>query len=348
MRAWAEALLLLAIGAAGLALSQSEAYVRLMNPTYRPVTAAGGVLVLLMGTALLFRPRRHAGASALLVFLVFLVVAVAGRPLAPGVAPAVPFGGSDLPAPSREGYAPLRVEHLFEDLREEGGAVEDGRYVFEGLVYRTPALDAEGSFILLEPMMACCLADAIALGVRVRSRGPLPETDSWVYAFGDLRRLAEPIVTPRFRAGAILFTNVSSTRVVEAAEVVPHRALLPDVAGVLPAERCGRFREALASSDLAEPLRGEGPFTVFALLDAVLEDLDPEERRARLGDYVVPRLLTKADLYDEERLVTLSGRELRVEVSNGRVFIEGARILFGDQLARNGIVHVVHPPWPPR
>lgn len=357
LRPTLEALVLLAMGLGSLALSTHEAYTRLMNPSFRWVTVVGAVLLTLMGLVLLVRPRRQAGPFALIVFLVFFGVLALGTPLAPGVSPTMPMAGAGMPAIEREGYDELKVESLFETIQVEGHAVEEGRYVVKGFVYRRPELDAENTFILLEPMMACCLADAIALGVRVKTSAPLPDPDAWVYAFGQLRRLETPIATPRFRIGAILFTNVSRMHVVDADEVLPFRALLPNVVDRIPAERCARFRAALAETGLSEILRGEGPFTLFVPLDLTFERLGEEdaarlfspqgraELRERLEAFIVPGYHSKNDLFALDTLTTLSGRTLSIEAVNGRLTVEGARILFGDQPAKNGVLHLVHPGW---
>ena len=133
--------------------------------------------------------------------------------------------------------------------------------------------------------------------------------------------------------------------------ITSFRSLLPDVFETTSAERCAWFRQALVAHGLAPELRGEGPLTIFAPVDLSFEQL-PAPRRSALStrdleDFVVRGSYTKKDLLALETLTTLSGRALRVEVDalSGVLRIEGARILFGDQMARNGVVHLVYPGW---
>ncbi len=118
-------------------------------------------------------------------------------------------------------------------------------------------------------------------------------------------------------------------------------------------------RGALEATGLAEELRGEELFTVLAPLDAAFDAFVREEvkavsdpdRRGRLRNYLEGFLLRglrlKEDLLEQSSLEAMSGRILPIEVINGKLRIAGARILFGDQSARNGVVHIVNPAWLP-
>lgn len=355
VRALLEAVLLLAMGLGSVGFALLGSYEQLMNPDFRAITVAGGVLLALLGAVLLRHPRREAGPAALLVLLVLVAVMAIGRPFAP-VGGAAAFGVERPPALAREGYEPLETRALFASIDEEA-EVADGTYVLSGSVHRSEAMDAEGEFILFEPRMACCLADALALGVRVKTSAPLPAAKTWIYVYGTLRTLDEPVTIPRIRFGAVIFTNVSRVHLLAADQIVSFRSLLADVAQSVPEKRCAVFRDALESTGLAEDLRREGSFTVFVPLDLAFERLPaarraalfaPENRarlRTLLESFVVAGAHYERDLFEVDSLTTLSGRTLRVEAVNGRLRIEGARVLFGDQIARNGVLHVVHPAW---
>ena len=69
--------------------------------------------------------------------------------------------------------------------------------------------------------------------------------------------------------------------------------------------------------------------------------------RRYLESFVMRGAVSRSDLMDRKTIETLSGRTLSVVIDNGRPFIEGARILFADQVGRNGLVHIVHPAWAP-
>lgn len=342
LRGLVETLALLGIGLGCLWFAWAGPYERLMNPAFRGVTIAGGLLVTLMGAVLYVRPRPRAGPGAALVFAALFAVVLLGRPFAAGVSPLLEAAQQRPATVEREGYPPLEPRDLFSTLDAEVDDVAEGTYVLAGLVHRTEALDAQGVFVLLDPLIACCLADALALGVRVRSDA-LPDAGTWQYVYGALRILDAPVVTPRFRVGAIVFSNVSRVHEVVADDIVSFQSLLEDVYEKIPEDHCGRFRESLEASGLGDRLRsGKGPLTVFAPLDLGLDDgaasIDPR-------DFVVEGRLTKESLFGVDTLEALSGRMLSVEVRNGRVLVEGARILFADSRGRNGLVHIVHPAW---
>ena len=48
-------------------------------------------------------------------------------------------------------------------------------------------------------------------------------------------------------------------------------------------------------------------------------------------------------LHGETSLETIHGENLGVETVNGKVRVEGARLLFKDVRARNGMLHLVYP-----
>lgn len=354
-----EALLLVAFGVAALVFAEGPRYTALMNPSFRWVTLAGAALLTSLGLVLLLRPRRVPGRSALLAFGVLAGLVVLGRPDRV-------IGGSlqppDVgPALTREGYDPLLIEALFHTLSEEKEDVPEGKVVVQGRVHRILQPDGTTLQVLLYPKVACCLADALAYAVRLDlpASGDVPPDASWVYVFGDLRRAPVPIETPPFRVGAIAYTVVSRGYRLEAGEIVDYRALLEDLTTHIPEAQCGAFRRALEATGLQEMLEGDGPYTVFAPINSVFlrqirtlandgtEEVDAPRLRRYLESFVVRGSLSRSDLIDRKTIETLSGRTLSIVIDNGRPLVEGSRILFADQLGRNGLVHIVHPAWAP-
>lgn len=362
-----EALLLLALALGALVFAAGPRYTVLMNPSFRWVTLTGAALVVGMGIAVLRVPRRVRNRGALLAFSALVLIVALGRPYEAQGISIVPPDAS--PALAREGYDELFLESLFKTLSEEARDVPAGHYVAQGRMHRLPAADGPDRFVLLCPKVACCLADAVAYAVHLDlPAGDPPHEDApWVYVYGTLRRLDDPLDTPPFRVGAISFTAVSRHYVLAADEIVDHRALLEDVTAKIPAGPCGAFREAIRVTGLVEVLRGPGPFTVFAPLDSTFlrllrenarahahdttttgsDSIDATRLRRYLESYVVRGRLLRRDLLDRQAIQTVSGRSLVVEVVDGRPLVEGASILFADQVGRNGVVHVLHPAWPP-
>ena len=114
---------------------------------------------------------------------------------------------------------------------------------------------------------------------------------------------------------------------------------------------------ALSAADLVAPLKGAGPFTVFAPTDAAfaklpagtIETLLKPENKARLAEilkyHVIPNVsLTSAKITRMPLafpLKTLEGRGVRLGVSNGHVRVNNANVIIPDVLASNGVIHVI-------
>ena len=357
MNARAHGTLLLLMGLASGWFAWGENYALLMNPMFRWVTLTGAVMVTVLGLALVLSGGR-ASRFALITFAGFFLLVAWARPHEGGVAPML-APPNDGPGAEREGYTPIRAEVLFDAIDTEAKDVPAGKLRLRGFVKRLPELDARGEFILLEPMMACCLADAIAMGVRVKSPTPdLPPDEAWVYAFGVLDPLDPPRPVPAFRVGAILFNAVSRTHQFLADEVVGYESLLPSLLEKIPADRCSFFLELLTLSGFEETIRADGPFTVLAPVDAAFGRWTKEQRDEARSDpelaheivsaCILPGRHTTPKLHEREDpliapLDTSVHTHLTVVSVNGRIEIGNARVLFGDMLCRNGVLHLVHP-----
>lgn len=110
---------------------------------------------------------------------------------------------------------------------------------------------------------------------------------------------------------------------------------------------------ALKAAGLVETLQGEGPFTVFAPSDAAfarlpagtLESLlaDREALAAILTFHVVPGRVTAADIVQAGGATprTVNGQPLDIQLRDGTVFVNGARVVTADVGASNGVIHVI-------
>lgn len=98
------------------------------------------------------------------------------------------------------------------------------------------------------------------------------------------------------------------------------------------------FNSGIIASSLEEVLSGFGPFTVFAPSDlafgklesGVIENLLKPENKMRLADllnqHIVSGKLNFKDLKDGEKLKTVSGKELSVQVKGDKVSVNDAPI----------------------
>ena len=110
---------------------------------------------------------------------------------------------------------------------------------------------------------------------------------------------------------------------------------------------------AVEAADLAETLKGEGPFTVFAptdeafakLPEGTLDDLLKPENKAKLQAiltyHVVPGKVMAADVTQLESAKTVNGQMLTINTENGAVMIENAKVAKADIETSNGVIHII-------
>lgn len=108
--------------------------------------------------------------------------------------------------------------------------------------------------------------------------------------------------------------------------------------------------EAVLAADLADTLRGEGPFTVFAPVDdafdrlpegALAELLEDKEKLASLLTFhVVPGRVEAAALESFAALRTIQGKSLDVDTSIG-VKVGPAYVVQADIATSNGVIHAI-------
>jgi uncharacterized surface protein with fasciclin (FAS1) repeats len=119
----------------------------------------------------------------------------------------------------------------------------------------------------------------------------------------------------------------------------------------------GRFTTLVAAvqaADLAETLKSEGPFTVFAptdeafaaLPEGTLDSLLQPENKQQLIDillyHVVPGKVMAADVTNLSSAETALGEEVNISMQDGRVLLNGdVEIIITDIETSNGVIHVI-------
>lgn len=132
--------------------------------------------------------------------------------------------------------------------------------------------------------------------------------------------------------------------------LVPPIGDIIDVATTLPG--FATLADLVTQADLVSTLKGEGPFTVFAPLDAAFEDLpqatldavlaDPELLATVLTYHVVPGKVSLSDMADGDKLETVAGITLDVSKDDaGNTLINGIPVAVGNVQATNGVIHVL-------
>ncbi len=110
---------------------------------------------------------------------------------------------------------------------------------------------------------------------------------------------------------------------------------------------------AVKAAGLAETLKGDGPFTVFAPTDAAfaklpegtVETLLKPENKAKLADilkyHVVAGKVKAADVVKLAEAKTLEGQSAKIKVAGSKVMIDGANVVKTDIDTSNGVIHVI-------
>ncbi|ERK31732.1 fasciclin domain-containing protein [Clostridium intestinale] len=112
---------------------------------------------------------------------------------------------------------------------------------------------------------------------------------------------------------------------------------------------------ALKAAGLVDTLKGQGPFTVFAPTDdafaklpnnTVNDLLKPENKETLvkiLTYHVAPQKLTATEVLklNGKELKMANGEKAKIEVKNNEVYIDGAKVVITDIMAKNGVIHVI-------
>jgi uncharacterized surface protein with fasciclin (FAS1) repeats len=112
------------------------------------------------------------------------------------------------------------------------------------------------------------------------------------------------------------------------------------------------LKKGVHASDMDQVLSSSGPYTFFApsdtafekLAKGMMENLLEPQNRAKLANlinnHVVKGKITFADLKDGDKLTTLNGKELLVQVKNGAVQIGDTGVTQRDAKITNGVIHL--------
>ncbi|MBL7746394.1 MAG: fasciclin domain-containing protein [Chitinophagaceae bacterium] len=113
------------------------------------------------------------------------------------------------------------------------------------------------------------------------------------------------------------------------------------------------LKKSVHASDLDQLLSSTGPYTFFAPSDIAFEKLEKgmmeqllePQNRAKLANlmnnHIVSGKILYTELKDGDKLTTVNGRELLVEVKNGTVSIGDTNILPREAKISNGVMHLV-------
>jgi len=111
------------------------------------------------------------------------------------------------------------------------------------------------------------------------------------------------------------------------------------------------LKQAIIATNLDQVLSSSGPYTLFAPVDLAFAKLDnetvdnllksenSEKLTELLNSHVVSGKIPFKELEDGQKLKTLHGTELSVQVKNGTVTVGNAIIQTSDIKTSNGVIH---------
>lgn len=110
---------------------------------------------------------------------------------------------------------------------------------------------------------------------------------------------------------------------------------------------------ALKAADLVDTLKGKGPYTVFAPTDEAFAKLPagtvetllkPENKKkliAILTYHVVPGKVLAKDVVKLTEAKTVQGSSVKIVAADGKVMVDGAKVVKTDIESSNGVIHVI-------
>ena len=113
------------------------------------------------------------------------------------------------------------------------------------------------------------------------------------------------------------------------------------------------LKKGVHASDLDQLLSSSGPFTFFAPSDLAFEKLEkglmdkllePQNRTLLadlLSNHIVKGKIVYLELKDGDKLTTVNGKELMVQVKNGNTSISDIPVLPRESKISNGVMHLM-------
>jgi uncharacterized surface protein with fasciclin (FAS1) repeats len=351
-----EAMTLVLVGLATAWFAFSTHYGLLMNPKFKWLSVTGALLVLGMGAVASISGSKR-NALNVFVFGLLLLIILVGQPYLPDANSAM------MVEPALQAGLWAQVDQVrfprmdLQELYLKGTSetfLDDQSFTTIGVVKRLDAFDEQRSFALMTTMMACCIADAFAVGFRVPyDQWETIEDGQWLMVSGKLVQPGTVINVPNFRFGRAMLSTVDKEFVIQPETIMAYDrvAQLPLLSAQLNTDNIELFNKALKQTGLWQTLQEDGPFTVFVPVDQAFQDLDEqlfadaqfELLKQWLSCHIVPGKLFTSDLVERDSLQAINGQALKVELENGKLRVGQSRLLFKNKEAKNGVIHFVYP-----
>lgn len=135
----------------------------------------------------------------------------------------------------------------------------------------------------------------------------------------------------------------------DAAKEAPPAADIVDTAVA-----AGNFQtlvSAVEAAGLVDTLKGEGPFTVFAPTDEAFAKIPEDQLAALLANktqlaavltyHVAAGKVMSTDLTDDMSVATIQGENVTINLEDGNVMVNDAKVVQADIDCSNGVIHAI-------
>lgn len=141
--------------------------------------------------------------------------------------------------------------------------------------------------------------------------------------------------------------DLAGTLVLEQSELSPNNTIVENAMGQPELEM---LVAAVQRADLTGALSGDGPYTVFAPIDAAWEDMDlsamdPDELANVLQYHVIEGDFESSQLSDGMTLEALDGNDLTISTratGDPDFMVDDADIVYPDIESSNGTIHLIN------
>ena len=108
---------------------------------------------------------------------------------------------------------------------------------------------------------------------------------------------------------------------------------------------------AVEEAGLVDTLKGEGPFTVFAPTDEAFAKIPQDQLESLLANktqltavltyHVIAGKVMSTDLTDDMAVATVQGENVTINLDEGGVMVNDAKVVQADIECSNGVVHAI-------
>ncbi|MCP4756730.1 MAG: fasciclin domain-containing protein, partial [Proteobacteria bacterium] len=181
------------------------------------------------------------------------------------------------------------------------------------------------------------------VGFRVAGRQPAAfKEGDWVVVRGYVKKLPRFVSSPNIRLGVAMFSQINEEFIIDPVQVVSLASTYPSLIEELDSERSADFFNALKVAGLLEKIDAKGPFTLFVPHQQAFDTIDfdpfdgslPAKERQAVNRWLTKHIMvgkhTRKQLFYQESLQTIDGRQIGIRADNGRLILEDSRVLLSD------------------